>query len=48
MTVNTLHLALSYLMDHEEERVAYLARDEETRKKWYYSYYRALFIVMRS
>ena len=46
--MNTLNLALSYLMDHEEERVAYLAENEETRKKWYYSYYRALFVAMRS
>ena len=41
--VNTLHLALSYLMDHEEARVAYLAGDEETRKKWYYTCYRAFY-----
>ena len=43
LSVNTLHLALSYLMDHEEACVAYLAGDEETRKKWYFTYYRAFY-----
>ena len=46
LAVNTLHLALSYLMDHEEERVAYLAGSDADRKSWYYSYYRALFQAM--
>ena len=46
LAVNTLHLALSYLMDHEEERLAYLAGNEKERKIWYYSYYRALFRAM--
>ena len=45
LSVNTLHLALSYLMDHEEARVAYLAGDEETRKKWYFTYYRAFYVL---
>ena len=45
LSVNTLHLALIYLMDHEEARVAYLAGDEETRKKWYFTYYRAFYEV---
>ena len=43
LSVNTLHLALSYLMDHEDAHVAYLAGDEETRKKWYFTYYHAFY-----
>ena len=43
LSVNTLHHALSYLMDHEEARVVYLAGDEETRKKRYFTYYRAFY-----
>ena len=35
LAVNTLHLALSYLMDHEEERVAYLVRSDADKKTWY-------------
>ena len=46
LAVNMLQLALSYLMDHEEERFAYLAGTEADRKKWYFAYYHALFRAM--
>ena len=47
LAVNALNLARSYLMDHEEERLAYLASNEIERKAWFYSYYRALFRAMK-
>ena len=46
LTINTLRLALSYLMDPKEECVAYLERNYADMKTWNYSYYRALFRAM--